>query len=125
MDRYQIARKEVIKSGLFRFPPTNNVAQIIRYIDHCTKKSASFLADNIAIAVLEGALVKVSKLTGISILVKTQAQARILSMVYSHKPVYSLECYRDMGHYLNTAIYYNCDPIPEIKPYIVVYDKLI
>lgn len=128
MDRYQIAKRGIkaLDGGFFRFPPTNTPTQIIRYIDHCTKNNASFMADNIALAVLEMALVKVSRLTSIPILVQTRAQARILSMAYSHKPVYSIECY-DTIHPSsgNKAICYNCKPPIDVKPYIMVVDKLL
>lgn len=122
MDRYQIAIKNPVKGNLFRFPSTSNISQILRYMDHCRRHSAFFLADNITLAVLETALVKASKLSEVPILVTSQEQARILSTVYSSKFIYSID---KCPPALNLAICYGCTPPPNVKSYITVYDKAL
>jgi hypothetical protein len=124
VDRYQIARKEITKTGLYRFPSTSNISQIVRYIDYCRKNEASFMADNIAVAVLETALIKVSKHICIPVLVRDLEQARLLSTVYSYRPIYSIEGLNSYPSF-SLAICYNCEPPKNIKPYIIVYDKTL
>jgi hypothetical protein len=84
MDRYQIAiDKRDLKPR--RFQPTSSVKKVGEYLHYCIKNKWVFSSKNIAAAVIEVALIKISLAMSVPIIVDSEKTAQLLSMTYSHQ----------------------------------------
>jgi hypothetical protein len=122
--RYQIAIKNALKlkPTAYRFEPTNSIRRTCDYLKRCIVDEVMFDASNILLPLLDSALVKLCQefQSSISIITKSEASARILSITKGFKRVYSVD---NIPNTANTVIcYWDLDrrKIPEDLHVILV-----
>lgn len=106
MDRFEIAvhfKNQRKKIKAFHFPATRYAAHIEKYIEYCIENEGIFIGDNVPENALENAIVKISKIYGTPIVVKTESKAHMFSILNSYR-AYSLEELPPSKY----ALCYNC-----------------
>jgi len=76
-----------------RAAPTKSVPAIKKALRFCNVHNLIFKSENQPQAIMNKALISLSKETGVPILVATDSDAMALSTAYSHKAIYSFESY--------------------------------
>lgn len=92
MNRYQIAIKNTSdKETMYEFPPTGNYKKVVKYMKYCIDRRGIFYAKNIALGVINSAIVELCGNFKTPIIMKTELDAHIFSITQSYGQVYSLE----------------------------------
>lgn len=112
MSRYEIALQSAHedKETAYRFPSQKTINGTVNCIQYCIDKKGVFLADRISIALLQSALVKISKKYNAMIITETDTIARSLSISFSYKYIFSLTdvCLEDLPKNKRNIIFFNC-----------------
>jgi len=93
MNRYQIAIRDgdLEHQVVFSFPATHSVKKVLRYVHYCIEKKGVFSTEGIPASIVDDALVSTSRDCRAPILVKTESEARALSIAHSYKGIFSME----------------------------------
>jgi hypothetical protein len=93
MDRYQIALRDskLDHQVIFSFPPTQNTKKVLRYIHYCIEKRGVFSTEGIPTSVVDSALINISRNYRAPILVRTESDARALSIAHSYRNVFFMD----------------------------------
>lgn len=98
MDRYQQMIKKDIKPTAYRFRASNNVSRVCDYLKKCIQDKVAFDSSNINTAILDPALIKLSKDSGYPIIVGSETREKAIKMTYGVKRVYSLKTIPNIAH---------------------------
>jgi len=102
MNRYQIASAST-KSNKYSFKPSQSVVVIYEYMKICVSDHAIFNSSNMREALIDAALVKLSRETDIPIIVWSRNKSKLMSIAYSYKYIYDLNSLPDK--YVNIIAY--------------------
>lgn len=91
MDRYKIAilSNKLFNKKAFHFPETGSITRVVKYIKYCIANGGIFVADNISLEVLNGAIIEVCRYYDLPLVLDTESAARMFSISYSYKHIYS------------------------------------
>ena len=124
MSRYKIALQSNKKKEVaYRFPDQKTIGGTVQCIRFCIEKKGVFYANNISVALLHSAVVKIGEEYNALIIVETDTLARSLSISFSYKHIYSLTdlFIGSIPTRKRNIICFNC-PLDKISP---DYDVLV
>lgn len=124
-DPFFVKRKlniEVIKPIAYKFKSTNSLIKVKAYIDKCIQDGVSFDTDGIYLSLVDKALSELIKGRRVAVIVRTEKEKRLLSLVFNIKRVYTVDNIPDN---VENAVCY-CGVIrKEISPHINVLTTLL
>jgi hypothetical protein len=89
MDRYRLLIKKDPKPIAYQFRPSNSIIRVASYMIKCITDHVDFYANDINHAILDDALIRVSKETGYPIIVESEIVEKVWRMTYGYKKIYS------------------------------------
>jgi len=132
MGRYEIAllNKKLLNRKAFHFPKTGSVKRVLRNINYCIAHNGILAADNVPMEILDSAVIEVSSHYNAPIVLETESEARMFSISYSYKHIYSYNTV-SIDRYINVgdsrdrfAICYNSleKKLPKgIRALVIIY----
>lgn len=91
MDRYGLLLKKEPKPTAYRFRRSNSIIRVAECMYKCMIDGVGFDASDINSTILDSALIRVSKVTGYSIVVASDILEKILRMTYEYKKIYFIK----------------------------------
>lgn len=91
MDRYKIAilNNRLSDRNAYHFPETGSIKRVVKNIDYCITHNGILAADNVSMEILDSAVIKICNYYGIPLILETESAARMFSISYSYKHIYS------------------------------------
>ena len=117
MSRYRIALGKNVKPKMYNFRPTNSAIRVGDYMKKCIEEGVMLNASNITSAILDSAVIRLSKEYKVPIIVESKSDARILIIGHDYKYIYSKD---EIPNFAHTVICYSeRKPIP-LPPHLTV-----
>lgn len=102
---------------MYNFRPSNSAIRVGDYMKKCIKDRVIFNGSNIASAILDSAIIRLSKEYKVPVIVGAKDEAQILIIGHDYKYIYSVDSIPSFAH--EVICYSNRKPLP-LPSYLAV-----